>query len=102
MDNKQNNIPEYTFDIPDSIRGEKITLSGPQAETDILNTHIYYREGFCTSYDCDHHGVTCFYEDSSHPENYIFIGYDAPGPSLKQLKLLLGFDGSADKDMPFS
>ena len=84
---------EYGFEMPDG-DGSRVVLQGPEKEIDIADVHLYYREGvYLQKYEDGElyadWGLTCFYEDNSRPEKYLYIEQDSPEISMHNLKHML-------------
>lgn len=68
--------------------GALIELYGPEMKTVVNGKTVFYKEGTWCEYDEDADEyqadfcLTWFYEDSEHPENYLYFESDTPEVAL--------------------
>ena len=74
-----------------------VVLEGAEGEVDIAGMHLYYREGAWYERGDDGEfypdwGLTWFYKNPEHPEDYFYYEQDAPVVAIHNLISALSRD----------
>ena len=82
-------VEEVEFPVDESL----VCLDSEEYETVVCGTKVYYREGiWCERYEDDwmpDWGLTWFYKDRKHPEDYLYYEKDPTETDLYKLRNII-------------